>query len=57
MVAGLLASYVGILVLCAVVHPAFLLIFLPLGLLHGVIRWEGPETPEEATHRMSGRVV
>jgi serine/threonine protein kinase len=57
-VAALLALYAGILVSCFLVEtPAPLLGFLPLLLLHGVIRWEGPESPQEAALRRKGQVV
>jgi serine/threonine protein kinase len=63
-VAILLASYalvVGTAVLGVVTGKfemlAVLLFFIPIAALHGVIRWEGPETAEEASSRTAGRVV
>ncbi len=56
-VTALAASYVGILVAAVAVNPAALIIFMPVLMLHAVIRWEGPETAEEAANRMSDRVL
>ncbi|MGE0706645.1 MAG: serine/threonine-protein kinase [Planctomycetota bacterium] len=59
----LLGTYLSILVATLVttlregpVGLLMLLTFLPLVLLHGVIRWEGPESPEEAASRAAGNV-
>jgi hypothetical protein len=38
-------------------NPLFLLAFLPMLLLHVVVRWEGPETAQEAALRQKGHVV
>ena len=63
-VAVILASYVAILAGALAVFMnegpvggLVLLIFLPIAVLHGVIRWEGPETAEEASSRAAGNVV
>jgi serine/threonine protein kinase len=56
MVAALLASYTALLVSCLFM-PALLFVAIPILMLHAVIRWEGPETPEEAANRVSGRVL
>jgi serine/threonine protein kinase len=55
-VTGVLVGYLAILIATVAVHPAFLIAYLPFILLHTVIRWEGPETPEEADLRRRGVV-
>lgn len=58
-VAALLVSYVAIPVLALSSKEGFLFLFLyiPIFAFHAVIRWEGPESPEEARLRKSGAVV
>ncbi|KAF0242737.1 MAG: serine/threonine protein [Planctomycetota bacterium] len=54
---ALLATYAGIVVLAVLWRaPIVLLCFLPFVILHFVVRWEGPETNEEAALRKSGQV-
>jgi len=56
-VVALLLTYVAIL-LGGVFGPTGVLVALaPFLILHMVVRWEGPETPEEAKHRGQGGVV
>jgi hypothetical protein len=55
-VVAIVLVYVTILVR-STVTPGFLLAFLPFVLLHLVIRWEGPETNEEARNRGRGVVL
>lgn len=47
----LLAVYLGILFAAINAHPVVLISYGPFLLLHAVIRWEGPETSEEARNR------
>lgn len=54
-VLGLIASYLGILV-AVFAFPPLIVVFALILLLHVTIRWEGPETPEEAQMRRSGSV-
>ncbi|MBL4845303.1 MAG: serine/threonine protein kinase [Planctomycetes bacterium] len=63
-VVTLLSAYVGICVgtigLVVLEGPSglfALITFVPIGILHAVIRWEGPESSEEAAARHSGQVV
>lgn len=57
---GYLTLVVGIVVTCLNKGSEgllALLIFFPIALLHGVVRWEGPETAEEAGSRTAGHVI
>jgi len=49
----LLAGYLAILLAVVFHHPAWLLAYLPFLLFHVFVRWEGPETVEEARLRQS----
>jgi serine/threonine protein kinase len=49
----LLASYLAILLAAVFHHPAWLMAYLPALLFHVFVRWEGPETMEEAKLRQS----
>ena len=55
-VLALVAGYLAILA-SAFIHPAMVFLYLPFLLLHLTIRWEGPETADEAALRRSGNVV
>jgi serine/threonine-protein kinase len=54
MVLALLSFYAFLVVATCFVSPAVALAFVPLLLLHLVIRWEGPETNFEASLRRRG---
>jgi eukaryotic-like serine/threonine-protein kinase len=56
-VAALLAFYAAIPVAAFVIHPACLFAYLPCLLFHLYIRWEGPETVEEAALRRSRSAI
>ena len=56
-VIALLGGYVVVGVLGFWKNPAWLLIYIPVVAFHGYIRWEGPETREEAALRKQGAVV
>lgn len=53
-VAILLAGYLGVAIGSIVGHAAVALAYIPFLLLHLVIRWEGPESTEEARLRKQG---
>jgi serine/threonine protein kinase len=55
-VLALLSGYTALLVCGLLIHPGILVGFLPIFLLHAVIRWEGPETEVEARLRRTGAV-
>lgn len=55
-VAALLASYLLFAGL-AFTQPAWIFAYIPFALLHFTIRWEGPETAQEAALRRSGDVM
>ncbi|KAF0240834.1 MAG: hypothetical protein FD180_4751 [Planctomycetota bacterium] len=52
----LLSGYAALLI-AAIFMPPFLLGLLPFVILHMVVRWEGPESEEEARIRKQGGVV
>lgn len=56
-VLGLVAAYCWLLIAGLTRNPAILLGFLPIAAIHAVVRWEGPESAEEAKLRRSGGVV
>jgi len=56
---ALLLSYIaiGVLAYCKETGGFFLFLYIPVLAFHAVVRWEGPESPEEARLRKSGAVV
>lgn len=56
-VLALLASYLALGLSAFFTYGAMLLTFLPILVLHSVIRWEGPESEEEARMRRDERVL
>jgi serine/threonine protein kinase len=55
-VLALIGGYLAVFASMYWVGPAILFTLIPFVLLHFVIRWEGPETAEEAAFRRSGHV-
>ncbi len=53
----LLSSYVYVGVKGIVDNPGWWIVFAPILVLHSIVRWEGPETAEEARLRRTGQVV
>jgi serine/threonine protein kinase len=48
---GLLGFYLFVLIGIFAIHPAMMFAYLPFVLLHLFVRWEGPETVDEAAAR------